>query len=144
ATLGEKVRIIRTDMGIRYKTRIFRMVRDFKMKTKKSFEFGDKLIYTRAERRKIQEEEVEEQVKEIIQTTSPNVTPEVITPIVNDQITDRLTDYPTNTEINDRFTNYPSNSEVDSKLVNYATRDYVDEEISKIEVPTGDSMQVVR
>ena len=148
ATLGEKVRIMRTDMGIRYKTRIFRMVRDFKMKSIKSFEFGDKLIYTRAERRKVQEDEIEEQVKEIIETTSPKITPEVITPIINDQINDRLINYPTNTEIDtrldDRFTNYPSNSEVDSKLTNYATRDYVDEQIDSIEVPTGDSMQVVR
>jgi phage minor structural protein len=50
AELGEIVTIISDDENIRYKTRIFKMKRDFKRKKIKTIEFGDKLVKTRAER----------------------------------------------------------------------------------------------
>lgn len=50
AELGEIVTIISDDENIRYKTRIFKLKRDFKRKKVKTIEFGDKLVRTRAER----------------------------------------------------------------------------------------------
>lgn len=50
AELGEIVNIISDDENIRYKTRIFKLKRDFKRKKVKTIEFGDKLVKTRAER----------------------------------------------------------------------------------------------
>lgn len=50
AELGEIVTIISDDENIRYKTRIFKMKRDFKRKNIKTIEFGDQLVKTRAER----------------------------------------------------------------------------------------------
>ena len=50
--LGETVSIIRDDLGIRYKTRVFKLTRDFILKGKKSFEFGDKLTESTATRTK--------------------------------------------------------------------------------------------
>lgn len=42
--LGETVTVVRDDRNIRYKTRVFKLVRDFLQEGKKEFEFGDKLI----------------------------------------------------------------------------------------------------
>lgn len=48
--LGETITIVRDDIGIRYKTRVFEIDRNFADKTIKSIRFGDKLITTSAER----------------------------------------------------------------------------------------------
>lgn len=48
--LGEWVTIVRDDLGIRYKTRVFKIKRNFMDATDKEFEFGDKLIYSQGER----------------------------------------------------------------------------------------------
>lgn len=64
--LGETVRIVRGDLNIRYKTRVFKMVRDFKRAGAKEFEFGEKLIYTPAERIRKQKEEVRNIVQEAV------------------------------------------------------------------------------
>ncbi|WP_082790298.1 phage tail spike protein [Murdochiella massiliensis] len=49
--LGEKVWIIRDDIGIRYQTRIFEIDRSFLSDKKKEISFGDKLVMSRAEQR---------------------------------------------------------------------------------------------
>ncbi len=48
--LGETCAIIRTDNGIRYKTRIFKITRDFVNSKNKTFEFGDKIVLSVADR----------------------------------------------------------------------------------------------
>ena len=48
--LGETVTIIRDDLGIRYKTRVFEIERDFLDKTAKTFTLGDKVVSSAAER----------------------------------------------------------------------------------------------
>ena len=48
--VGEVVTIISDDENIRYKTRVFKLVRDFKHKQIKKVELGDKLITTQGER----------------------------------------------------------------------------------------------
>lgn len=80
--LGETVRIVRADLNIRYKTRIFKIVRDFKRVGVKEFEFGDKLIYTPAERIRKQKDEVQNMIQEVAQEVmneqpddDPNVQP---------------------------------------------------------------------
>ena len=49
--LGEKVWIIRNDLGIRYQTRIFEISRSFLSDKKKEISFGDKIVMSRAEQR---------------------------------------------------------------------------------------------
>lgn len=58
--LGETVAIIKDKPRIRYKTRVFKIKRDFIRKKAKNVEFGDKLVYTEAERIKEQEKERDE------------------------------------------------------------------------------------
>ena len=50
AELGETATIIRDDLGIRYKTRIFKIKRDFVTKEIRSIELGDKIQVTSAQR----------------------------------------------------------------------------------------------
>lgn len=52
AQVGETVAIIRDDINIRYKTRIFKLKRDFKNKRIKSIDFGDQLVRSQAQRNK--------------------------------------------------------------------------------------------
>lgn len=48
--LGETCTIIRDDIGIRYKTRVFKLTRDFLNKNKKTVEFGDEIVQSTAKR----------------------------------------------------------------------------------------------
>lgn len=48
--LGEVCAIIRGDLGIRYKTRVFKIVRNFLNKNEKSVEFGDEIVISSAKR----------------------------------------------------------------------------------------------
>lgn len=48
--LGETVAIIRPDMGIRYKTRVYSIKRDFLNRRIKSFSLGDQIVRTAADR----------------------------------------------------------------------------------------------
>ena len=48
--LGETVTIVRDDLGIRYKTKVFEIERDFLDKTAKTFTLGDKVVSSAAER----------------------------------------------------------------------------------------------
>lgn len=48
--LGETCTIIRDDRGIRYKTRVFKLTRDFLNKNKKTVEFGDEIVQSTAKR----------------------------------------------------------------------------------------------
>jgi phage minor structural protein len=50
AELGETVAIIRDDLNIRYKTRIFKLKRDFINRKVKSIEFGEELVKSQAKR----------------------------------------------------------------------------------------------
>ena len=47
--LGEICTIIRDDIGIRYKARVFKLKRNFLKKGMKEFEFGDKLVESKAQ-----------------------------------------------------------------------------------------------
>lgn len=62
--LGETITIIRDDMGIRYQTRVFELVRNFLDKTVKSFRFGDRIITSSAERIREDREKTENKIKE--------------------------------------------------------------------------------
>lgn len=62
--LGETITIIRDDMGIRYQTRVFELVRNFLDKTVKSFRFGDRIITSSAERIRYDREKTENKIKE--------------------------------------------------------------------------------
>lgn len=62
--LGETVSIIRDNLGIRYKTRIFELDRNFLNKKIKTFKFGDKITSTAAERIKEENEKIEEKLRE--------------------------------------------------------------------------------
>lgn len=48
--LGETCTIIRDDRGIRYKTRVFKLTRDFLNKNRKTVEFGDEIVISTAKR----------------------------------------------------------------------------------------------
>lgn len=48
--LGEVCAIVRGDLGIRYKTRVFKIVRNFLNKNEKSVEFGDEIVISSAKR----------------------------------------------------------------------------------------------
>lgn len=67
AEKGETVTIIRDDMGIRYKTRIFKITRNFKNKKVKSIEFGDKLVQSTAQRNKAIENSIKESERQNIE-----------------------------------------------------------------------------
>ena len=48
--LGETCTIIRDDVGIRYKTRVFKITRNFLNKNQKTVEFGDEIVQSSAKR----------------------------------------------------------------------------------------------
>lgn len=48
--LGETCTIIREDIGIRYKTRVFKITRNFLNKNQKTVEFGDEIVQSTAKR----------------------------------------------------------------------------------------------
>lgn len=60
--IGETVTIVRDDLGIRYKTRVFEVERNFLDKQIKKFKFGDRVITSSAER--IKGEKVEQAKQE--------------------------------------------------------------------------------
>lgn len=55
--LGETVAIIRSDMNIRYKVRVFKIKKDFLQDRIVSYEFGDKIVSSVADRLKYEETE---------------------------------------------------------------------------------------
>lgn len=63
---GEIVSIIRPDLGIRYKTRIFRIKRDLLVQGKKTIEFGEQLVRSQGQRAVEQQRKQKEQEREII------------------------------------------------------------------------------
>lgn len=48
--LGETCTIVRDDIGIRYKTRVFKLTRNFLNKSQKTVEFGDEIVQSTAQR----------------------------------------------------------------------------------------------
>lgn len=62
---GDTVVIVRDKPRLRYKTRIFKVTRDFIRGKAKDMQFGDKLIYTQAARIKKQKEEREKDKREL-------------------------------------------------------------------------------
>ena len=64
AELGEVVTIIRDDLNIRYKTRIFKIKRSFFNNKIKDFEFGDELIISQAKSTKQAQKAVQKQIDE--------------------------------------------------------------------------------
>lgn len=65
--LGEVCTIIRRDMGIKYKTRAFKVIKDFNIQKVIQFEIGDKIIVSTADR-EIQNQKKQKQDKEEIQS----------------------------------------------------------------------------
>lgn len=59
--IGETVTIVRDDLGIRYKTRVFELERNFLNPTIKSFRFGDKISVSSADRLKYTAQEIKQQ-----------------------------------------------------------------------------------
>ena len=64
AELGEVVTIIRDDLNIRYKTRIFKIKRSFFNNKIKDFEFGDELIISQAKSTKQAQKAMQKQIDE--------------------------------------------------------------------------------
>ena len=64
AELGEVVTIIRDDLNIRYKTRIFKIKRSFFNNKIKDFDFGDELIISQAKSTKQSQKAIQKQVDE--------------------------------------------------------------------------------
>lgn len=64
AELGEIVTIIRDDLNIRYKTRIFKIKRSFFNNKIKDFEFGDELIISQAKRTNQAQKETQKKIDE--------------------------------------------------------------------------------
>ena len=64
AELGEIVTIIRDDLNIRYKTRIFKIKRSFFNNKIKDFDFGDELIMSQAKSTKQAQKEMQKQIDE--------------------------------------------------------------------------------
>lgn len=64
AELGEVVTIIRDDLNIRYKTRIFKIKRSFFNNKIKDFEFGDELIISQAKSTKQAQKATQKQIDE--------------------------------------------------------------------------------
>lgn len=64
AELGETVTIIRDDLNIRYKTRIFKIKRSFFNNKIKDFEFGDELIISQAKSAKQAQKATQKQIDE--------------------------------------------------------------------------------
>uniref|UniRef100_UPI00352A6B7A phage tail spike protein n=1 Tax=Aerococcus urinaeequi TaxID=51665 RepID=UPI00352A6B7A len=65
AELGEVVTIIRDDLNIRYKTRIFKIKRSFFNNKIKNFEFGDELIVSQAKSTRQAQKAMQKQVDEV-------------------------------------------------------------------------------
>lgn len=63
--LGETVAIIRSDMNIRYKVRVFKIKKDLKTKKVASYEFGDKIIQSAGSRLKAEAYEKKERKEQI-------------------------------------------------------------------------------
>lgn len=63
--LGETVAIIRSDMNIRYKARVFKIKKDLKNKKVASYEFGDKIIQSVGSRLKAEAYEKKERKEQI-------------------------------------------------------------------------------
>lgn len=66
ADVGETVTIIRPDMGIRYKTRIFNLKRDFLNKAIKAVQFGEQLVQNTAQRSKQVEKDIKKQEEQTV------------------------------------------------------------------------------
>lgn len=64
AELGETVTIIRDDLNIRYKTRIFKIKRSFFSNKIKDFEFGDELMISQAKSTKQAQKAMQKQIDE--------------------------------------------------------------------------------
>src|SRR5699024_5557726 len=64
AELGEVVTIIRDDLNIRYKTRIFKIKRSFFNNKIKDFEFGDELIISQAKSTKQAQKVMQKKIDE--------------------------------------------------------------------------------
>lgn len=62
--LGEVVTIVRDDIGIKYKTRVFELERNFLDKTIKSFRFGDRILTSGAERIRQEQIKTDDKIKE--------------------------------------------------------------------------------
>lgn len=64
--LGETCTIIRDDRGIRYKTRVFKLTRDFLNKNRKTVEFGDEIVISTAKRSSNTAKEIKKQEEQTI------------------------------------------------------------------------------
>lgn len=64
--LGETCTIIRDDRGIRYKTRVFKLTRDFLNKNRKTVEFGDEIVISTAKRNNNTAKEIKKQEEQTI------------------------------------------------------------------------------
>ena len=64
--LGETCTIIRDDRGIRYKTRVFKLTRDFLNKNRKTVEFGDEIVISTAKRNSNTAKEIKKQEDQTI------------------------------------------------------------------------------
>lgn len=64
--LGETCTIIRDDIGIRYKTRVFKITRDFLNKKKRTVEFGDEIVQSAAKRNSNTAKAIKKQEKQTI------------------------------------------------------------------------------
>src|SRR5699024_10476833 len=66
AEVGEIVTILRPDMGIRYKTRVFNLRRDFLNVAIKTTQFGEQLIQSTAQRTKKTATDIKKQEEQTI------------------------------------------------------------------------------
>lgn len=64
--LGETCAVIRDDRGIRYKTRVFKLTRDFLNKKQRVVEFGDEIVISAAKRNANVKDEIKKQEKQTI------------------------------------------------------------------------------
>lgn len=64
--LGETCTIIRDDIGIRYKTRVFKLTRNFLNKNQKTVEFGDEIVQSTAKRNNAIVKEIKKQEDQTI------------------------------------------------------------------------------
>lgn len=64
--LGETCTIVRDDIGIRYKTRVFKLTRNFLNKDQKTVEFGDEIVQSTAKRNNAIVKEIKKQEDQTI------------------------------------------------------------------------------
>lgn len=64
--LGETCTIIRDDIGIRYKTRVFKLTRNFLNKNQKTVEFGDEIVQSTAQRNNNTAKIIKKQEQQVI------------------------------------------------------------------------------